>query len=292
MTPVDRIPLPDGRFLDVRITGPDDGLPLIFHHGTPGAATPQRAFERAATARNLRMITTSRAGYGSSSRHEGRSVVDVVADTDTVLDFLGADRCVVAGWSGGGPHALACAARLDRALATLVIAGVAPHDAAGLDFLAGMGEDNLDEFGAAELGETPLRSYLDAQREDLRTADAAGIIASMRSLLPLVDQAALTDEFGEDLAASFHEALRVGVDGWLDDDLAFVKPWGFELAEITKPVSVWQGSDDLMVPFSHGQWLGKNLRGASVHLEQGQGHLSVTLGHIDAMLDELVAAAR
>ncbi len=292
MTPPDRIPLPDGRFLDVRITGADDGLPLIFHHGTPGAATPQGALERAATARNVRVITTSRAGYGGSSRHAGRSVVDVVADTNAVLDFLRADDCVVAGWSGGGPHALACAARLDRARATLVIAGVGPYDATGLDFLAGMGQDNLDEFGEAEIGEAPLRAYLDAQREDLHAADAAGIIASITTLLPIVDQAVLTDEYGADLAASFHEALRVGVDGWLDDDLAFVKPWGFELSEITKPVSIWQGSDDLMVPFSHGQWLGANVRGASVHLEPGQGHLSMTLGRIGAMLDELVAAAR
>jgi pimeloyl-ACP methyl ester carboxylesterase len=292
MTSPTRVPLPDDRSLDVRITGPDDGLPFIFHHGTPGSAVKQGAIERAATARNLRLITTSRAGYGGSSRNPGRSVVDVVADTDAVLDFLGADRCVVAGWSGGGPHALACAARLERATATLVIAGVAPHEAAGLDFLAGMGQDNLDEFGEAVAGEAPLRAYLDQQRDELASADAAGIIASLNSLLPDVDKAALTDEFGQETEASFHEALRVGVDGWLDDDLAFVKPWGFELAEIAKPVSIWQGSVDLMVPFSHGQWLAANVPGASVHLEQGQGHLSIGLGSIDAMLDELVASAR
>jgi pimeloyl-ACP methyl ester carboxylesterase len=292
MTSPTTIPLPDGRSLDVRITGPDDGLPLIFHHGTPGAAVEQGSMERAAAARNLRLITTSRAGYGGSTRNAGRSVVDVVADTNAVLDFLGADRCVVAGWSGGGPHALACAARLDRAIATLVIAGVAPHDAAGLDFLAGMGQDNLDEFGEAEAGEAPLRAYLEAQRPELETADAAGIIEAMNSLLPDVDKAVLTDEFGEEMAAGMHEALRVSVDGWLDDDLAFVKPWGFELSEITKPVSLWQGSVDLMVPFTHGQWLAANVPGASVHLEQGQGHLSIGLGSIDAMLDELVAAAR
>jgi pimeloyl-ACP methyl ester carboxylesterase len=290
MTDLDRIQLPDGRTLDVRVVGPAGGLPLIFHHGTPSAAVRSGAFERAAEARNLRLVTASRPGYGGSTRQPGRRVVDAVDDTNAILDFLDADRCLVAGWSGGGPHALACAARLDRAIATLVIAGVAPHDAAGLDWMSGMGEDNIVEFGAAEAGEPELRQFLDGAREELKNADASDIVASLTSVLPKVDQLVITDEFGEDLAAAFREALRTGVDGWLDDDLAFVRAWGFDLAEITKPTSVWQGSDDLMVPFSHGQWLAAHLPTASVHLEPGQGHLSVTIGALDRMLDELVAA--
>ena len=106
---LDHVQLPDGHRLEVRVSGPEDGLPFVYHHGTPGAGTPLRALERAAHARGLRVVTASRPGYGGSSRHEGRRVVGVVADTQAVLDVLGADRCVVAGWSGGGPHALACA---------------------------------------------------------------------------------------------------------------------------------------------------------------------------------------
>ena len=103
--------LPDGRLLDVRVTGPASGVPLVFHHGTPGAAVPFRAMERAAHERDLRFVTTSRPGYGSSTRQPGRSVVDVVADTAAVLASIGAERCLVAGWSGGAlmpslaPHA-------------------------------------------------------------------------------------------------------------------------------------------------------------------------------------------
>jgi pimeloyl-ACP methyl ester carboxylesterase len=92
------------------------------------------------------------------------------------------------------------------------------------------------------------------------------------------------------MAASFREAVRVSVDGWLDDDLAFTRPWGFGLAEITVPTMIWQGSADLMVPFAHGQWLAAQLPGASVHLEEGEGHLSVGIGALDQMLDELVSA--
>jgi pimeloyl-ACP methyl ester carboxylesterase len=287
----DHVRLPDGRRLDVRVSGPGGGLPLVFHHGTPGAGTPRRPLERAAHARGLRVVAMSRPGYGDSGRQPGRSVADVAADTAAVLAAVGAERCLVAGWSGGGPHALACAARLDAAAAVLVIAGVAPFGAAGLDWMAGMGQDNVTEFSAALGGEQELRSYLLREREDLKDASAADIVAALETLLPDVDRAALTGEFGEDLACSFREAVRTGVAGWLDDDLAFTRPWGFGLDEISVPAMIWQGTADLMVPFSHGQWLASRLPGAAVHLEEGEGHLSIGLGPLDRMLDELVSAA-
>jgi pimeloyl-ACP methyl ester carboxylesterase len=291
MDALEQLQLPDGRRLDMRVSGPADGLPLVFHHGTPGARTPIQALERAAHARGLRLVTTSRPGYGNSTRQPGRSVVDVVADTDAVLAALGAKRCLTMGWSGGGPHTLACGARLGAAAAVLVVAGVAPYGADGLDWMAGMGEDNIVEFSAALRGEDQLRPYLSQQGEVLRDIAAADIVASMESLLPDVDRAALTGEFGEDMAASFREAVSTDVDGWLDDDLAFAKPWGFGLAEISVPVMIWQGSADLMVPFAHGQWLASRLPAAAAHLEDGEGHLSVGLGKLDPMLDELVKAA-
>src|SRR5215469_13186563 len=266
MADYEQVQLPDGRRLDVNISGPPDGLPLVYHHGTPAAVPPIRALERAVHARGLRLVTTSRPGCGRSTRQPGRSVVDVVADTDALLAALGADRCVTMGWSGGGPHALACGARLGAVAAVLVVAGVAPYEADGLDWMAGMGEL-------------------------MRNIRAADIVASMQSLLPDVDQKSVTGEFAEDMAAGIREAMRSGIDGWLDDDLAFVKPWGFGLAEISVPTVVWQGSADLMVPFTHGQWLASRLPAASVHLEEGEGHLSVGLGKLDAMLDELVKAA-
>jgi pimeloyl-ACP methyl ester carboxylesterase len=292
MSAFDHVRLPDGRRLDMRVSGPADGVPLVFHHGTPGAATPVRALERAAHERGLRLVTTSRPGYGESSRQPGRVVVDVVADTAAVLAAIGTERCLIAGWSGGGPHALACGARLGAAAAVLVIAGVAPYAAEGLDWMAGMGEENIVEFSAAVHGEDELRSYLLQEREQLKDITAADVASSLETLLPDVDRAVLTGEFAEDMAASFREAVRVGAEGWLDDDLAFASPWGFGLEEISVPVMIWQGSADLMVPFSHGQWLASHLPAASAHLQQGEGHLSVGLGALDRMLDELVAAGR
>jgi len=290
MAAADHVQLPDGRRLDLRVSGPAGGLPLVFHHGTPGAATPYRVLERAAHARGLRLVTTSRPGYGDSTPQPGRSVVDVAADTAAVLAAIGAGRCLIAGWSGGGPHALACGARLGATAAVLVIAGIAPYGAAGLDYTAGMGQDNIVEISTALKGEDQLRPYLLDQREQLKDAAAADVVTSLDTVLPDVDRAVLTGEFGEDDAANFREGLRTGVEGWLEDDLAITKPWGFGLEEISVPVMLWQGSADLMVPFSHGQWLASQLPGASVHLEEGEGHLSVAVGAMDRMLDELVSA--
>ena len=284
----DHLRLPDGRRLDVRVSGPQDGTVLIFHHGTPGAATGFRAIARAAHERGLRLVSTSRPGVrglepapGSpGGRRGGRHRRG--GDGPRCRAFPGG------GVVGGGPHTLACGARLPRVAGVLVIAGVAPFGADGLDWMAGMGEENMTEFGAALAGESRLRAYLDGVREHLTNVTGEGIVSSLGSLLPEVDRAVLTDEFGQDMAAGFHEGLRVGVDGWLDDDLAFTEPWGFELDEIPVPVMLWQGSADLMVPFGHGRWLASHLPGASVHLEEGEGHLSIALGAADRMLDELV----
>jgi pimeloyl-ACP methyl ester carboxylesterase len=135
-----------------------------------------------------------------------------------------------------------------------------------------------------------LRPSLLGEREQLKDVTAADVVTSLETLLLEVDRAVLTGEFGEDMAANFREAVRMGVEGWLEDDIAFTRPWGFGLEEISVPVMIWQGSADLMVPFSHGQWLASQLRGASVHLEEGEGHLSVALGALDRVLDELVSA--
>jgi pimeloyl-ACP methyl ester carboxylesterase len=282
--------LPDGRELDVEVSGPADGPPLLFQHGTPGSKVPRRALERAVHARGLRLVTWSRPGYGGSTRQPGRTVASVAADAAVVLDALGAPDCVVAGWSGGGPHALATAALLpDRVRGALLIAGVGPYGAAGLDFLAGMGEQNIAEFGHALAGEDALRPALAAEAEGLRDTTPAGIVEGLSTLLPAVDRAVITDEFGDDLVASFREGLRTGVSGWVDDDLAFVSSWGFQLSDIRVPVFLWQGSEDLMVPFAHGRWMAEHIPGVITHLKSDEGHLSIALGAADRMLDELVA---
>ncbi|WP_446664405.1 alpha/beta fold hydrolase [Flexivirga sp. B27] len=282
--------LPDGRALDLRINGPEDGPVLVFHHGTPGSVLPRSKMVEQATERGIRLVTYSRAGYGDSARREGRTVADIADDVTAILDHLGVEKAMTAGWSGGGPHALATGALLpDRITGVLCIAGVAPYDVDDLDFLGGMGEGNVEEFGAALKGEDTLRPLLDGMREELKEATPEAILGELSTLLPDVDRAQITDEAGEEMAANFREALKNGVDGWLDDDLAFTRPWGFDLASISVPTFVWQGSADLMVPFAHGEWLAAHVPGVTPHLLDGEGHLSVGVGAMPQMLEELHA---
>lgn len=288
---MDHLTLSGGRRLDFRVHGPDDGPVLVAHHGTPGAGTPDRSFERATAARGLRLVTMSRAGYGGSGRHLRRRVVDVVKDTREVLDHLAARECIVIGRSGGGPHALACAARLEHTRAAATLASVAPYDAEGLHFTDGMGEDNIVEFGAAAEGEAVLRPLLAAWAPRMIEGTPEALIESMESLLPDADLAVLTGEYAEDLVAMVSEALDPGVDGWVDDDLAFVSGWGFDLDEIDVPVAVWAGGKDLMVPFAHGRWLAEHVPGATAHLHPEEGHLSIRVLRVGEILDDLMAAA-
>jgi pimeloyl-ACP methyl ester carboxylesterase len=285
---VDVISLPEGRDLELEVSGPDDGHVLLYIHGTPGGSYQLEPLARGAAERGHRLVTWSRAGYGASKRRPGRDVASEVADVEAVLDHVGADTAVVAGWSGGGPHALACGALLaDRIRAVLCLASVGPYDVDGLDFMSGMGEENVEEFAATAEGEDVLRTYLEAQRPALLEVTGDQIVDELSTLLPDVDRAQLSGGFGDYLAATFRQGVAVSVDGWLDDDLAFATPWGFDVADIAVPTYLWQGSEDLMVPFAHGQWLAEQIPGVTAHLEPGEGHLSIMRGALDRWLDEL-----
>jgi pimeloyl-ACP methyl ester carboxylesterase len=235
-------------------------------------------------------VTWSRPGYADATRQPGRRVVDVASDAAEVLAALNIAECLVLGWSGGGPHALACAARLSGVRAAATIASVAPYGAEGLDFLAGMGDDNIEEFSLALKGADSVTPFLESMTEELRGVDGAQLAVVMASILPPVDVDLMTDAYGQEVADNMHEGLKHGCEGWLDDDLAFTADWGFSLGEIVVPVSLWQGGVDLMVPYAHGVWLSNHVPGARAHLYAGEGHLSIGVGKLDAIVDDLIAA--
>jgi pimeloyl-ACP methyl ester carboxylesterase len=277
----------DGRIIEFLVEGDPDGFPLVHHHGTPGSAVPYPTYSQAAAERGLALIQYSRAGYGESTPRPDRTVGDVAADIAAILDHRGDREFVTLGWSGGGPHSLACAALLpDRCRAAATGAGVAPYLAEDLDFLDGMGPENHEEFGAAVAGRHALEPYLEKEAGEMTTVTAERIAEALGGLVSPVDKAYATGEFAERLLTSFRRACLHGIEGWAEDDLAFTRPWGFETSDITVPVSVWQGAQDRMVPFSHGKWLAANIPGATVHLDDDQGHLSLW-GRIGEILDEL-----
>lgn len=283
---------PDGRPLEVLTAGPPGGLPVLFHNGTPGGLVAFQPMTDAAAERGLRTVMYARPGYGQSGPQPGRRVADTVADAARVLDHLGAEQFVTAGWSGGGPHALACAALLPgRCLAAASLAGVAPAQAAGLDWLAGMGPENVAEFGAAAQGEAALTAYLTPEADGLRQVTGEQVADALGGLVSAADRDVITADFADYLAAMFRAAVSTGIAGWRDDDVAFASDWGFPVEQAGQvPVAVWQGTEDLMVPPSHGAWLAGHIPGARPHLLPGQGHLTLVRGY-GTVLDDLLGLA-
>jgi pimeloyl-ACP methyl ester carboxylesterase len=284
-----------GRVLEVLVGGPEDALPLVFHTGTPSGLVWYPPLAEAAAARGLRTVLYARPGYGGSTPQPGRLVADAAADVDKILERVGADEFVTAGWSGGGPHALACAALLPvRCLAAATIAGVAPSDSPGLDWMAGMAEENHEEFRAALAGEADLTAFLDAAAGSLREISAAEVSDGLGGLVSEADKAALGGEFADYLAAAMRAALTPGIDGWRDDDLAFTRDWGVSLDALghATPVAIWQGDQDRMVPGAHGAWLAANIPLARARMRPGEGHLTLMINRIGEILDDLMALAR
>ncbi|HEX2901847.1 MAG TPA: alpha/beta hydrolase [Jatrophihabitans sp.] len=281
----------DGRVVEYLVGGRAGGRALLFHVGTPGCATQFSFLTEPATELGLQVICYSRPGYAGSSERPGRTVADAVDDVAAVLDELSVSEFLTLGWSGGGPHALACAALLpERCQAAATLGGVAPYRAHGIDWLDGMDQANLDEFGAAVAGRAELEAYLAPAVQELAGVSGDTVVASMAGLLPPVDQQALTGQFGAELAEVFRRMAAAGYAGWRDDDLAFIADWGFRCADIRRPVAVWQGQQDRMVPFSHGQWLAAEIPGAEARLFAEEGHVSLLM-QARQLLIELIAAA-
>ena len=283
---------PDGRTLEVLTGGARNGYPLLFHFGTPSASAPYDRLDTELSELELRMVTYSRPGYGRSTPRalvdeSGPRIRDDVDDTVTVLDHLGIQEFVTLGWSGGGPRALACAAVLaERCRAAATLAGVAPYGAEGLDWDAGMAEENVEDFQAATQGATAYQSLLERTLPPLLTATPDDVVAAFGGLVTPVDADFLSGGFADFQSRLFNRAGAQGVVGARDDGLAIVAPWGFDLDGISVPVAVWQGRHDAMVPFAHGEWLAAHVPGAEAHLLEDEGHLSL-FAQLDVILADL-----
>jgi pimeloyl-ACP methyl ester carboxylesterase len=268
----------DGRVIAYEQLGDPAGVPVFVLHGTPGSRFSGRHPDpEKVRAAGLRLITYDRPGYGGSTRHHGRSVVDCVADIAAVADELGLEQFAVTGGSGGGPHSLAATARLpERVTRAECFVSPAPYEAEGLDYFAGMDPENVKEIGWALDGEETLVPALEREAQtalDRVDADPAAMLSEFD--LSEADRAVLAQEaVRQSMRISFREAMAQGIAGWVDDDLAMVRPWGFDLAEIRVPVQVRYGAADVLVPAAHGAWLAAHVPGASVLVDGASGHLS------------------
>jgi pimeloyl-ACP methyl ester carboxylesterase len=280
----------DGRQLCFAQWGDPAGAPVFSLHGTPGCRLNRHPDNAAIAATGVRLITYDRPGYGRSDRMAGRRVVDCVDDVAAIADALGIDRFAVTGGSGGGPHSLAVAARLgDRVTRARCVVGVAPVGVPDLDWLAGMDPENIKEFGWAVAGETVLHEKLTEESGATmkRVADDPSKALGDEWQLADVDRAVLSNPLIMQVTReAMPETFVNGVWGWVDDDLAFLDSWGFELAEITVPVEVHYGTQDVLVPAAHGAWLASHVPGAVVVVSHDKGH-AVTPEHTLELLRTL-----
>jgi pimeloyl-ACP methyl ester carboxylesterase len=274
----------DGRQLAFATWGDPDGFPVLVLHGTPGCRLNRWPHEELYERHGAFIVTHDRAGYGQSTRRPGRRVVDEVDDVVALADHLDLDRFGVSGGSGGGPHALACAALLpDRVVRASCLVGVAPLGSPGLerdDWLAGMDPENVKEFGWAQAGEDVLTRELEALHEEVkaRVADDPARVLEGFDLSDSDREQLDRPEVRQVVAQSMAEHSVHGVGGWVDDDLAVLRPWGFDVASISISVLVVYGSADVLVPAAHGSWLADNVPGCVVKIDDA-GHLGADPEH-------------
>ena len=276
--------------LRVEEAGDPHGKAILMHHGTPGSAVLYGPHVSDAMDRSIRLIGYDRPGYGGSTAHPGRTVADCAADVRSIADVLGVNRLGVWGFSGGGPHALACAALLpDLVVAVGSLAAIAPYGAPGLDYFAGMGEENVDDIKLMLADEPAARAKAIDDRERLLALSAEDMAKAFPTLLSAVDAAAVTAGMAEYLWQSGQIGLASSDQGWWDDGKAHLQPWGFAFESTRVPVQLWHGRHDRFVPFGHGEWLAGKIPGVEAHLTDDDGHLTLMqdrVGQLHAWLLE------
>ena len=263
----------DGRRIAVKVSGNPTGHPVFILHGTPGSRVGPFPKTRVLYELGVRLISFDRPGYGGSDRLSSRRVADVVPDVVAIADALDLDRFAVLGRSGGGPHALACAALLpERVTRAGVLVSLAPWAAEGLDWFAGMSDSNVREYLAAANEPDVLTARL-VQTAARIKARPASHVTRLGTEMPEADRRVVSDiGIRGLLAQNFAEALRDSADGWIDDALAFCAPWGFDLADIKVPVLLWHGADDVLSPVAHARWLADQIPHAIMSIRPDTAH--------------------
>jgi pimeloyl-ACP methyl ester carboxylesterase len=275
---------PDGRGVAVEEWGEPAGYPVFLLHGTPGSRLGPIPRSMRLYQLGIRLITFDRPGYGLSDRWIGRKIADVAGDVERIAEALQLEEFAVLGRSGGGPHALACAALLTGRIRRVgVLAGLAPVGAKGLDWFKGMAATNTREYMTVHQQGTLISARLQVIAARVR-ADPMQLVANIFCDLTPSDRRIVFDaEIRRMLMETYAEAFRTSADGWIDDLLAFCSPWGFDVADITVPTMLWHGANDTFVPVGHSRWLAANISTSTVTLQSGTAHF----GALDVLPDVL-----
>ena len=290
MSRYEMVELPDERQMEVLVAGGGERA-LVSFTGTPGGAVPDEDLTTVAAFHRLLLLQPLRPGYGRSTPQPGRRIVDFAADVEAVLNHYGIEDAICMGGSGGGPHAVAMAARLPQCRAAAPYVSPAPRGAAGLDFYDGMALSNQEEWRLADQGEAAVRPWLEVAAGKLRPGGDDTFVELFPDTLSDEDRGAFEAGLGEAIMARFKKAIEVGIEGWLQDDIAMTTPWGFELADIQTPVSFWAGRTDQFVSYRHTVWMAEQIPTSDLHLYGAEGHISLKVNHLAEMVQDLVTRA-
>jgi pimeloyl-ACP methyl ester carboxylesterase len=271
------------RRLAVRRWGDPDGQPVFLLHGTPGSRLGVRPLDDELRRLGVCLITYDRPGYGRSDPHPGRSVADAAGDVRAIADSFGYRTFAVLGRSGGGPHALACAALLPgRVTRVASLVGLAPYGVAGLDWSDGMVESNRLQYTAAMGGRKALSRVLYPHVVAMR--DNPGYLLDRLGLDAPADRGVIDDpQYRATTINSLSEAIERSLDGWASDNLAFIRPWGFDPHWIEVPTLLWHGVRDVFSPVAHAHWLAERIKGAILHLSRDSHHHAAAAMQVPAI---------
>ena len=261
------------RSLTVNVSGAGHGWPVFLLHGTPGSRTGPMPRPGVLYRRGIRLISYDRPGYGGSTPHRGRRVVDAAADVKAIANSLGLDRFSVVGRSGGAPHALAVAARLaPQVHRVAALVGMAPNRP-DLDFAAGMTPGNVSAFDrSAGSDASGIRERL-SWRANRIAANPRTLLDQLFTEMTDTDRRIVEEPAIQRLLlTSYREAVRSGPFGWIDDVLALRQAWGFDVGEITSPAYIWHGAKDNFAPAGHARWLARNIPDAILELQTARAH--------------------
>jgi pimeloyl-ACP methyl ester carboxylesterase len=268
----------DGRRVAFEVSGAPDGFPVVLMHGTPGSRKGPRPRGIVLHRHGVRLITYDRPGYGDSDRREGRDVADAARDVEAIVETLGVQRFAVVGRSGGGPHALACAADpslRSRMSKVAVLVSFAPSDAADFEWFAGMNDDNARAFGPAEVDAAAVESDI-AERAATAAREPRNLMRQLMGQMTTEDrQIVNTFALRRTIVENYRHAVANGPWGWIDDALALRRDWKLELATIDTALTrvlIWHGANDTFAPVTHAYWLADQIPGAEIHVQPDAAH--------------------
>ena len=245
---------------------------VFFHHGTPSAGPFQPHIRCNADANGFRIIEVVRPGYGSSTAISDRSLNTVSQINLDIADDLGIENFAIIGGSGGGPHALTSGHLAgNRCIAQLIIASIAPMDDPNFDFTAGMSEEIREKRLLALTSMKDFEAALSEEATKMSSYD----FDQIKEMLNGDPDNPISDERISSIQAIMQYSFIQGARGWIDDERAFLKPWGFSLEEISTPVQLWVGTKDVNVPQSHSHYLNGIIPNSELHIVEGKNHASI-----------------